>query len=401
MKLPIYMDHHATTPVDPRVLEAMLPYFSEKFGNAASVTHMFGWEAEAVVEHARRQIAQAIGAQPKEIIFTSGATEADNLALKGVVRAAADRGNHIIVSAIEHKAVWDCARRLEHEGVSVTYLPVNHEGLVDPEDVRRAVTDRTALISVIYANNEIGIIQPIRAIGQIARERGVPFHTDAAQAIGKIPVDVVADNIDLLSLSAHKTYGPKGVGALYVRGGRPRVHLAPLLDGGGHERGLRPGTLPVPLIVGFGVAVEIAVREMLSESPRLAELRDRLMHAIMENLDGVFLNGALSPRLPNNLNLSFAAVEGEAILMGLKIDVALSSGSACSSATVEPSHVLAALGVTEELAHASIRFGLGRSNTADEVDHVAGRVVEAVQRLRNISPLYQTAHPVGSNNSET
>jgi cysteine desulfurase len=401
MKLPIYMDHHATTPVDPRVLEAMLPYFSEKFGNAASVTHVFGWEAEAMVESARRQIAQAIGAQPKEIIFTSGATEADNLALKGVVRASADRGNHIIISAIEHKAVWDCARRLEHEGVSVTYLPVNREGLVDPEDVRRAVTDRTALISVIYANNEIGTIQPIRAIGQIARERGVPFHTDAVQAIAKIPIDVVADNIDLLSLSAHKTYGPKGVGALYVRGGRPRIHLAPLLDGGGHERGLRPGTLPVPLIVGFGVAVEIAAQEMSTESPRLAELRDRLMHAIMENLDGVFLNGAPSPRLPNNLNLSFAAVEGEAILMGLKDDVALSSGSACSSVTVEPSHVLAAIGVPEELAHASIRFGLGRSNTAEDVDHVASRVVEEVKRLRRMSPLYQMTRPVVSNDSET
>jgi cysteine desulfurase len=397
MKLPIYMDHHATTPVDRRVLEAMLPYFSEKFGNAASVTHVFGWEAEAAVENARRQVATAIGAQPKEIVFTSGATEADNLALKGIMRAAPEGRNHLIISAIEHRAVLDGAERLEHEGFNVTRLTVDREGLIDPDSVRRAITDRTALVSIIHANNEIGVIQPIRAIGQIAHERGVLFHTDAVQAIGKIPVDVVADNVDLLSLTAHKTYGPKGVGALYVRGGRPRVRLAPILDGGGHERGLRPGTLPVPLIVGFGAAMEFALQEMPAESARLADLRDRLMHAIMENLDGVFLNGALSPRLPNNLNLSFAAVEGEAILMGLKDDVALSSGSACTSATPEASHVLAALDIPAELTHASIRVGLGRSNTAEEVDYVAGRLVETVRRLRHMSPLYQMAHPAQAN----
>ncbi|MEW5702954.1 MAG: cysteine desulfurase family protein [Candidatus Zixiibacteriota bacterium] len=392
MKLPIYMDHHATTPVDPRVLAAMMPYFGEKFGNAASVTHAFGWEAEEAVETARRQIAGAIGAQPKEIIFTSGATEADNLALKGIMRAAGP-GSHLIISAIEHKAVLDCARRLEEEGTKVAYLPVGHDGLVDPEAVREAITDRTVLISIIHANNEIGVIQPLRAISRIAHERGIPVHTDAAQSLGRIPMDVVADGIDLLSLSAHKIYGPKGVGALYIRGGRPRIRLAPLMDGGGHERGLRPGTLPVPLVVGFGAAVEFAMGELPAESQRLAGLRDRLMHAIMEHLDGVRLNGALSPRLPNNLNLSFASVEGEAILLGLKDDVALSSGSACTSAIPEASHVLAAIGLTVELAHASVRFGLGRSNTAEEIDYVAGRVVETVQRLRRMSPLYRISQP--------
>lgn len=384
----IYMDHHATTPVDPRVLEAMLPYFSEKFGNAASVTHAYGWEAEAAVETARGQIAALIGAEPKDIIFTSGATEADNLALKGVVAALADRGDHLITTVIEHKAVIDSARWLEGEGTRITWLPVGEDGLVDPESVREAITDRTVLISVMAANNEVGTVQPIRAIGQIARERGVLFHTDAAQAAGRIPIDVDCDHIDLLSISAHKIYGPKGIGALYVRRRKPRARLKPLIDGGGHERGLRSGTLPVPLIVGLGEAMAIAAQEMKAESERVAALRDRLLHAIIENCPDVHVNGSMEHRLPNNLNLSFASVEGEGILMDMK-DVALSSGSACSSAHIEPSYVLKAMGRTDESAQSSIRFGLGRSTTADEVDYVAGRIVEAVARLRQLSPLYR------------
>ncbi|MBI3871743.1 MAG: IscS subfamily cysteine desulfurase [candidate division Zixibacteria bacterium] len=386
MDLPIYMDHHATTPVDPRVMAAMLPFFTEIFGNAASVTHVFGWRAEAAVETARREVATAIGAEPREIVFTSGATESDNLAIKGVVAACADKGNHIVISAIEHRAVLDCARRLEREGFRVTYLPVDWGGLVDPVDVRRAITDQTILISIMTANNEIGTVQPIRAIGQIAREQGVVFHTDAAQAHGRIPINVEDDNVDLLSISAHKIYGPKGVGALYVRQRRPRIRLVPLIDGGGHERGLRSGTLPVPLIVGLGLALEIASSEMTAESQRLAALRDRLMHRIMENLEDVKVNGALSPRLPNNLNLSFAGIDGEAVLMGVKDDVALSSGSACTSAEVEPSHVLKAIGVPDGLARGSIRFGLGRSNTIEEIDYVAERIVATVTNLRRLTP---------------
>lgn len=383
----IYMDHHATTPVDRRVLEAMLPYFSEKFGNAASVTHAYGWEAEAAVETARGQVAAIIGAEPKEIVFTSGATEADNLALKGVAAALVDRGDHIITNVVEHKAVIDSARWLESKGTRITWLPVDGDGLVDPESVREAITDRTILISVMAANNEVGTVQPIRAIGQIARERGVLFHTDAAQAAGRIPLNVDRDHIDLLSISAHKIYGPKGIGALYVRRRKPRARLKPLLDGGGHERGLRSGTLPVPLIVGFGEALAIAAEEMETESERLAALRDRLLHAIIENCPDVQVNGTMAHRLPNNLNLSFASVEGEGILMDMK-DVALSSGSACSSAHIEPSYVLKAMGRTDESAQSSIRFGLGRSTTAAEVDHVARRIVEAVARLRQLSPLY-------------
>jgi len=385
LKLPIYMDYHATTPVDPRVLEAMMPFFSEKFGNAASVTHVFGWEAQEAVEKARAQIAATIGAEPKEIIFTSGATEADNLALKGTMRANAHRGNHLIVSTIEHNAVLDSARRLEKEGIEVTYVPVRSDGLVDPDAIRRALTDRTVLISVMTANNEIGTIQPIRAIGQIARERGIYFHTDASQAIGKISIDVNDDQIDLLSLSGHKVYGPKGIGALYVRRHKPRVKLAALLDGGGHEQRLRSGTLPVPLIVGLARAIMLAREMMEIESSQQAALRDLLMHAILENLDGVRVNGTMNPRLPNNLNIAFEKIDGEAMLTAIK-DVALSSGSACSSAEVEPSHVLLAIGLPAELASGSIRFGLGRWTTEEEVDYVAGRVVEVVGSLRRLAP---------------
>jgi cysteine desulfurase len=385
LKLPIYMDYHATTPVDPRVLEAMMPFFSEKFGNAASVTHVFGWEAQEAVEKARTQIAAAIGAEPKEIIFTSGATEADNLALKGTMHANARRGNHLIVSTIEHNAVLDSARRLEKEGIEVTYVPVRNDGLVDPDAIRRALTDRTVLISVMTANNEIGTIQPIRAIGQIARERGIYFHTDASQAIGRISIDVNDDQIDLLSLSGHKVYGPKGIGALYVRRHKPRVKLAALLDGGGHEQRLRSGTLPVPLIVGLARAIMLAREMMEEESSQQAALRDRLMHAILGNLDGVRVNGTMNPRLPNNLDIAFEKIDGEAMLTAIK-DVALSSGSACSSAEVEPSHVLTAIGLPAELASGSIRFGLGRWTTEEEVDYVAGRVVEVVGNLRRLAP---------------
>ncbi len=388
MKLPIYMDHHATTPVDPRVLEAMLPFFTERFGNAASRHHAFGWDAENAVEDARKEIARAIGAEARDIVFTSGATEADNLALRGVAEASASRGNHIITSRIEHKAVLDSAARLERSGFEVTYVPVNSEGLIDPADVRRAITDRTILISIMCANNEIGTLQPIAEIGALARERGIPFHTDAVQAIGKLPINVSTDPIDLMSMTAHKIYGPKGIGALYVRQSRPRVRLAPLIDGGGHEHGLRPGTLPVPLIVGFAKAITLAIAEMETENVRLAVLRDRLKKIITSGLDEVYVNGSETRRLPNNLNMSFAYVEGESLLMGMK-DVALSSGSACTSSLVEPSYVLKAVGVGEELAHSSIRFGLGRFNTAEEVEYVGEKIVETVKRLRALSPLHE------------
>jgi cysteine desulfurase len=388
MKFPIYMDHHATTPVDPRVLEAMLPFFTERFGNAASRHHSFGWDAEGAVEKARQEIAEAIGAEAREIIFTSGATESDNLVLKGIADAYAGKGDHIVTSRIEHKAVLDSAQRLERAGLRVTYVSVDREGLIDPEDVRRAVTGRTILISIMYANNEIGTIQPIREIGQLAHERGILFHTDAVQAIGKIPVDVDDDHIDLMSVTAHKVYGPKGIGALYVRQRRPRLRLTPMIDGGGHERGLRSGTLPVPLIVGFARAMVLARQEMAQESPRIAVLRDRLKDIILTRLDEVYLNGSATKRLSNNLNLSFAYVEGESLLMGMK-EVALSSGSACTSASAEPSYVLKAVGLGEELSHSSVRFGLGRFNTAEEVEYVGNRVVETVKRLRAISPLHE------------
>lgn len=390
LKLPIYMDNHATTPVDPRVVEAMLPYFTNQFGNAASRNHSFGWEAEKGVENAREQIAKLINATPREIIFTSGATESDNLALKGVAEMYREKGNHIITMVIEHKAVLDPCKRLEKYGYQVTYLPVSKEGLVDLDELRAAITDKTILISIMYANNEIGVLQPIEEIGKIAKEHKVLFHTDATQAVGKIPFDTQKMNVDLASLSAHKMYGPKGVGALYVRRRNPRVQLAPIFDGGGHERGMRSGTLNVPSIVGFGKACEIASQEMADESVRLRGLRDRLKEKIFSQLDEVYVNGSWEQRLPHNLNVSFAFVEGESLLMGIS-DVAVSSGSACTSATLEPSYVLKALGVGEDLAHTSIRFGLGRFNTEEEVDYVAERLVETVTRLRELSPLYEMA----------
>jgi cysteine desulfurase len=390
VKLPIYFDNHATTQVDPRVVQAMLPYFTEKFGNAASRNHPFGWAGEEAVENGRAQVASLIGATPKEIIFTSGATESDNLMIKGVAEMYREKGNHIITQAIEHKAVLDTCKRLEKDGFEVTYLPVQRDGRVDPEDVRKAITPKTILITIMYANNEIGIINPIQEIGKIAKERGIFFAVDGVQAVGKIPVDVQKDNIDLLAISAHKIYGPKGVGALYVRRRNPRVQLSAIIDGGGHERGMRSGTLNVPGIVGLGAACEIAQREMAEEAVRLRKLRDRLRAGLEAKLDEVFINGSMEHRLPNNLNMSFAYVEGESLLMGIN-DIAVSSGSACTSATLEPSYVLKALGVGEDLAHTSIRFGLGRFNTEEEVDYVTDKMVTVVKKLRELSPLYEMA----------
>jgi len=391
VKLPIYMDNHATTPVDRRVLEAMLPYFTEKFGNAASRNHSFGWEAEEAVDRARGQIAGLINAKSKEIIFTSGATESDNLAVKGVLEFHKDKGNHIVTCVTEHKAILDSCRTLERNGKAVvTYLPVDKYGMVDPDGVRKAITDKTVLITIMYANNEIGTIHPIAQIGKIAKEKGVIFHCDAVQAVGKIPVDVERDNIDLLSMSGHKIYGPKGVGALYVRSKGPRVRLTPQMDGGGHERGMRSGTLNVTGIVGLGKACELAGAEMAEEGRRLLELRNKLQAGIFERLDEVYLNGHPTDRLPGNLNVSFAYVEGESLLMGIS-DIAVSSGSACTSATLEPSYVIRALGIDEELAHSSIRFGIGRFNTPEEVDFVTDRVSREVKRLREMSPLYEMA----------
>ncbi len=390
MKLPIYMDNHATTPVDPRVLEAMLPYFTEFFGNAASRNHAFGWIAEEAVEQAREKLAHIIGAGGKELVFTSGATESNNLALKGLARMCREKGDHLITVATEHKSVLDSCRRLEGDGFRVTYLPVDRQGLVTAEQVRESLTERTLAVSVMAANNEIGVLQPLAEIGRVCRERGVLFHTDATQAVGKIPIDVDRMCVDLLSFSAHKLYGPKGVGALYVRRGKPRVRLEPLIDGGGHERGLRSGTLNVPGIVGFARAVELCEQEMAAESARLAGLRDRLWRGLSSQLDHLELNGHPTLRLPGHLNLSFGSVEGDALLAGLA-DLAVSSGSACTSASLEPSHVLRALGIGQELAHSSIRFGLGRFNTSEEVDHVIGQVVTTVRRLREISPPNETA----------
>ena len=390
MKRRIYMDSHSTTPVDPRVLETMIPYFTEKFGNSASRNHAFGFEAEAAIETARKQIAQLIHADPKEIIFTSGATESNNLALKGVSEMYAEKGNHIITTMTEHRAIIDSAKALEKRGHSVTYLSVDKDGLVNPDDVRNAITDKTILISIMLANNEIGTINPIGEIGKIAKENGILFHCDATQGVGKILVDVSTLGVDLMSFSAHKIYGPKGVGALYLRRKAPRARVTSMMDGGGHERGFRSGTLPVPLIVGFGKACEICEQEMESEATRLSALRDRLHTGITKALDEVYLNGHPTKRLPHNLNISFAYVEGEAMLMGIN-DIALSSGSACTSATLEPSYVLRALGVGSDLAHSSIRFGLGRFNTEDEVDYVIERVIETVNRLREMSPLYEMA----------
>ncbi|MFN3344088.1 MAG: IscS subfamily cysteine desulfurase [Chloroherpetonaceae bacterium] len=388
---PIYMDNNATTPMDPRVLEAMMPYFTEKFGNAASRNHAYGWEAEEAVEKAREQVARAIGADAKEIIFTSGATESDNIALKGAVDMYAEKGNHIVTMLTEHKAVLDTCRRLEREGkATVTYLAPKRDGIVDLEQLEAAITDKTIMVAIMMANNEIGVIQPMTEIGEICRKHGVLFFTDAVQAVGKVPVDVNAMKIDVMAISGHKIYGPKGVGALYVRRKNPRVKLTGVIDGGGQERGMRSGTLNVPGIVGLGKALEIAIEEMPSEMKRLTYLRNKLKDGIMSQLEDCYINGSMESRLPGNLNISYAYVEGEGLLMGLK-GLAVSSGSACTSASLEPSHVLKALGVGDELAHSSIRYGLGRFNTEEEVDYAIQITVEAVNRLREMSPLYEMA----------
>jgi cysteine desulfurase len=389
IQLPIYMDNHATTPVDPRVIEAMLPYFNAKFGNAASRSHVFGWTAEESVSYAREQIAKLIGAESeKEIVITSGATESDNLALKGIADFYKDKGDHIITSVIEHKAVLDSCKRLEKEGYRVTYLGVGTDGRVNPDDVKRAITDKTILISIMLAHNEVGTVNPIGEIGKIARERGVIFHSDAVQGVGKVPFDVQKMNVDLASITAHKMYGPKGVGALYIRRSRPRVRLVAQMDGGGHERGMRSGTLNVPGIVGFGKAADIMLKDGPAENLRILGQREHMRKRLMSSLEEVQLNGSLEHRLPGNLNLSFAFVEGEAMMMAIK-DVAVSSGSACTSASLEPSYVLRAMGVGEELAHSSIRFGIGRFNSDEEIDYVADLVISSVRRLREMSPLYE------------
>uniref|UniRef100_UPI0035E3E804 IscS subfamily cysteine desulfurase n=1 Tax=Archangium violaceum TaxID=83451 RepID=UPI0035E3E804 len=439
LKLPIYMDNHATTPMDPRVLEAMMPYLREDFGNAASRNHAFGWKAEAAVEQARKQVAALIGASEKELVFTSGATESDNLAIKGVVEFYKDKGDHIITLKTEHKAVLDTCKRLErvrqerldelklmrlaqltgapvsrdnlaelsikHDldsdpvyrqwaemptgGARVTYLEVEKDGRIDLKKLEAAMTDKTILVSIMLANNEIGTVQPVAEIGKLCRQRGILFHCDAVQGIGKVPFNVEEMNVDLASITSHKMYGPKGVGALYVRR-KPRVRIAPIIDGGGHERGMRSGTLNVAAIVGFGKAAEIARLEMADESVRLLRLREKLRKGIMDQLDMVTVNGSMEHRLPGNLNISFAYVEGEALMMAIK-DVAVSSGSACTSASLEPSYVLRACGVEEEMAHSSIRFGLGRFNTEEEVDFVIKLMVDKVNRLREMSPLYEMA----------
>lgn len=388
-RAPVYLDYQATTPTDRRVVEAMLPYFTEIFGNPHSRSHAYGWEAEAAVEHARGQIAHLIGANAKEIIFTSGATESNNLALKGVARFYKDRKNHIITCVTEHKCVLDSCRHLEMEGFDITYLPVQPNGLIDLNRLKDAITDKTVMVSIMSVHNEIGVIQPIAEIGAICRERKVFFHTDAAQAVGKIPLDVEAMNIDLMSISGHKLYGPKGIGALYVRR-RPRVRLEALISGGGQERGMRSGTLPTPLCVGMGEACRIAEAEMGAEAERLHMLRDRFYNAITEQLADVYLNGDLENRIPGNLNISFAYVEGEGLMMGIK-DLAVSSGSACTSASLEPSYVLRALGVDVEMAHTSLRIGLGRFTTEEEVDFAVELIVGEVSRLRQMSPLWEMA----------
>jgi cysteine desulfurase len=389
VKIPIYLDNHATTPVDPRVLDAMLPYFTETFGNAASKNHVFGWEAEAAVDGAREQVAKLIGAaSPREIVFTSGATESDNLAIKGAAEANRDKGNRIVTCVTEHKAVLDSCKVLAKHGFEVTYLPVNSDGVVDLQRLCAALTDGTILISIMAANNEIGTIQPIKEIGRLAKEKGILFHTDATQAIGKFPINVEEIGIDLLSLSAHKMYGPKGVGALYVRSSKPRVRLAAIIDGGGHERGMRSGTLNVPGIVGLGTCCALALKEMSAEGERLTGLRERLKDGILSQIDEAYINGHPLQRLPGNLNMSFAYVEGESLLMALK-EIAVSTGSACTSASLEPSYVLKAIGLEDELAHSSIRFGLGRFNTEAEIDYTVQRVLEEVRRLRANSPVYK------------
>jgi len=388
MKLPIYMDYHATTPVDPRVLDTMLPFFTGHFGNPASRNHAFGWEAEEAVEKARKQVADLIGANPKEVIFTSGATEANNLAIKGVAEMYREKGNHIITCVTEHKAVIDTCKKLEKQGARVTYLPVQKDGRISLDDLRAAITEKTILITIMTANNEIGVLQPIEEIGAIAKEKGILFHTDGVQAVGKVPFDVNKAKVDLVSMSAHKMYGPKGVGALYVRRRNPRVLLAEQISGGGHERGMRSGTLNVPGIVGFGKAAELCRLDMASDTERLSKLRDRLNEKLHKNLDEIYVNGSQDYRLPHNLNISFAYVEGESLLMGIN-DVAVSSGSACTSASLEPSYVLKALGAGDDLAHSSIRFGLGRWTTEEEVDYVVEKLTSVVRRLREMSPLYE------------
>src|ERR1700685_507728 len=384
----IYLDNHATTPVDPRVLEEMLPYFTEKFGNAASKGHAFGWTAEEAVETARDRVARLIGATAKEIVFTSGATESDNLAIKGVAELYRDKGNHIVTAMTEHKAVLDSCHRLEQSGLRLTYLPVQKDGRIDLDELKRALDDTTILVSIMAANNEIGVLQPVEEIGKICRERGVLFHTDGVQAIGKVPVDVNRQCIDLMSITGHKLYGPKGAGALYVRSENPQVQVAAMMDGGGHEHGMRSGTLNVAGIVGVGKACALCAEEMQTESVKHGALRERLRERIMGRLDQVTVNGSMEHRLPGNLNLSFAHVDGESLMMGIP-DIAVSTGAACTSEKREASHVLTALGVDEELAHSTIRFGIGRFNTQQEIDYVGDRIVETVEQLRELSPSYE------------
>lgn len=388
LKLPIYLDHNATTPCDPRVVEAMVPYFTQNFGNAASRNHPFGWQAEEAVDYAREQVAKLIGADPKEIIFTSGATEGDNLAIKGVFEMYASKGNHIITCNIEHKAVLDTCRHLEKEGAEITYLNVKPNGLIDLAELEAAIKPTTILIAIMYANNEIGTVMPMREISAIARKHGVLVFTDGVQAVGKIPVDVNKDGIDLMAFTAHKMYGPKGVGALYVRRKNPRVKVTAQIDGGGHERGMRSGTLNVPGIVGFGKACEICMQEMESDAARISKLRDKLEQALLK-LEESYLNGDKEYRLPHVSNISFKYVEGEGLMMGFNKNIALSSGSACTSASLEPSYVLKALGLGDDLAHSSLRFGLGRYTTEEQIDYTIEHVSNTVTKLREMSPLWE------------
>ena len=388
LNLPIYLDNNATTPMDPRVLDAMLPYFVEKFGNAASRNHSFGWVAEEAVDYAREQVAKLINADAKEIIFTSGASEADNLAIKGVFEMYASKGNHIITCTTEHKAVLDTCKHIEKMGGQVTYLEVQPDGLINLEELEKAITDKTILISIMYGNNEIGVIQPVKEISAIARKHGVLFFTDGTQAVGKVPVDVLADGIDLMAFTAHKMYGPKGVGALYVRRKNPRVKVTAQMDGGGHERGMRSGTLNVPGIVGFGKACELCMNEMEEESKRLSKLRDKLEAGLMK-LEESYVNGNTEHRLPHTTNISFKYVEGEGLMMGFNKNIALSSGSACTSASLEPSYVLKALGLGDDLAHSSLRFGLGRFTTEDQIDFTIDAISSTVLKLREMSPLWE------------
>lgn len=388
IKFPIYLDNNATTPCDPRVVETMVPYFTEKFGNAASRSHAYGWVAEEAVDYAREQVAKLINANPKEIIFTSGATEADNLAIKGVIEMYASKGNHVITCTTEHKAVLDTCKHAEKQGAEVTYLPVDDKGLIDLKQLEESITDKTVLIAIMYGNNEVGVIQPVREISEIAKKYGVLFFTDGTQAVGKIPVDVQADGIDLMAFSAHKMYGPKGVGALYVRRKNPRVKVTAQIDGGGHERGMRSGTMNVPGIVGFGKACEICMNEMEAEAARLSVLRDKLEKGLLE-LEEAYVNGSVEHRLPHVSNISFKYVEGEGLMMGFNKNIALSSGSACTSASLEPSYVLKALGLGDDLAHSSLRFGLGRFTKEEDIDYTINAIKETVIKLREMSPLWE------------